>query len=76
MSLDLVDVRFKLPADLNAVLDAIAEAQGREKSAIARQFVEDALNKQLHLVRCVNYELSAIGLQKIVGDFEGKSGRK
>lgn len=76
MSLDLIDVRFKLPADLNAVLDAIAEAQSREKSAVARQFVEDALTKQLHLVRCVNYELKAIGLQTILGEREGVVGKK
>lgn len=76
MSLDLVDVRFKLPVDLNAVLDAIAESLGKEKSTIARQFVEEALNKQLHTHRCIQYELNAIGLGNLLGDSQGNTGKK
>lgn len=76
MSLDLVDIRFKLPIDLNAVLEAIAESQGRERSVVVREFVEAALTKQLHVHRLIHSELSAIGMGSLIGDAQGVKGRK
>lgn len=76
MSLDLVDIRFKLPADLNAVLDAIAESQGREKSVVTREFVEAALTKQLRIHCLIHSELKAIGMESLLEDRRGISGRK
>ena len=76
MSLPLVDLRYKLPADLNAVLDALAEATGREKSLIAREFVERELTKELCKFRQIHSELEQIGMLSLISDSRVVVGKK
>lgn len=76
MSLPLVDHRYKLPADLTAVLDAIAEARGIEKSLIAREFVERELTKELNKFRLIHSELKQVGMLSLIEDSQGVGGKK
>lgn len=76
MALDLHDVRCKLPTDLNAVLDAVAEATGRNKSELVREYVEERLMKELHRFRLIHSELKAVGMLSLIGDDKGIGGRK
>lgn len=76
MALDLHDVRCKLPTDLNAVLEAIAESSGREKSVIVREYVETRLIAELHRFRLIHSELKAIGMLSLLGDDQGVGGGK
>jgi predicted DNA-binding protein len=76
MALELHDIRCKLPTDLNAVLDAIAEATGREKSVIVREYVEARLIEELHRFRLIHSELKAIGMLSLIQDGQGITGKK
>jgi predicted DNA-binding protein len=76
MSLPLIDHRYKLPADLTAVLDAIAEARGVEKSLIAREFIERELTKELNKFRLIHSELKQVGMLSLIEDSQGVGGRK
>jgi predicted DNA-binding protein len=76
MSLPLIDHRYKLPADLTAVLDAIAEARGVEKSLIAREFIERELTKELNKFRLILSELKQVGMLSLIEDSQGVGGRK
>lgn len=76
MSLPLVDVRFKLPVDLNAVLEAIADSEGVVPAVIARRFIESALTKKLEFPRLVHSKLDEIGMASLLGENSGVGGRK
>ncbi|MDB5733261.1 MAG: hypothetical protein JWQ03_3156 [Variovorax sp.] len=76
MSLPLIDLRYKLPTDLNAVLDALAEATGKEKSLIAREFIERELTRELTKSRKIYSELEQIGMLDLIGDRRGVAGRE
>lgn len=76
MALDLHDVRCKIPTDLNAVLDGLAEASGREKSVLVREFIEERLIKELRRLRSVHSELKAVGMLSLLGDDKGVGGMK
>lgn len=76
MALDLHDVRFKLPTDMNALMDALAEASGREKSVLAREYVEERLMKELRRFRLIHSELKAVGMLSLIGEEKGVGGRK
>lgn len=45
---DLVDVRTKLDPESNRVLDAVAHATGRDKSAIVREVMADWAKGEVH----------------------------
>lgn len=45
---DLVDVRTKLDAETNRVLDAVAHATGRDKSAIVREVMAEWAKQEVH----------------------------
>lgn len=45
---DLVDVRSKLDAETNRVLDAVAHATGRDKSAIVREVMATWAKEEVH----------------------------
>lgn len=76
MSLPLIDHRYKLPADLTAVLDAIAEARGVEKSLIARELIERELTKELNKFRLIHSELKQVGMLSLIEDSQGVGGKK
>ena len=76
MSLPLIDVRCKLPVDLDAVLEAIAEAQGREKGAVVREFVEKALTRELHIPRLIHSKLEEVGMVGLLRESEPVVGKK
>lgn len=50
---DLVDVRAKLDAESNRVLDAVAHATGRDKSAIVREVMAEWAREEVHRARTV-----------------------
>lgn len=76
MGLPLIDVRCKLPVDLDAVLEAIAESQGREKGAIVRDFVEEALTKKLEFPRLLHSKLDEIGMVSVLREQTRVVGKK
>lgn len=76
MSLPLIDLRYKLPTDLNAVLDALAEATGKEKSQIAREFIERELTKELCKSRQIYSELEQLGMLDLMSDRSGVVGKQ
>lgn len=76
MALPLVDGRYKLPIDLDAVLESIAEEEGREKSVIAREFIERALLQRLAFPRRLHSKLDEIGMVSLLRDQSAVVGRK
>jgi predicted DNA-binding protein len=68
MALDLHDVRFKLPTDKKALLDALAEARGVENAVWVRDLVEKALMEELRRFRLIHSELKAVGMLSLLGD--------
>ena len=45
---DYVDLRSKLDPDTNRVLDAVAHATGRDKSAIVREVMAEWAKSEVH----------------------------
>jgi hypothetical protein len=70
------DVIYEPAVNLNAVLDALAEATGREKSLIAREFVERELTKELCKFRQIHSELEQIGMLALIRDSRVVVGKK
>ena len=50
---ELVDVRSKLDAESNRVLDAVAHATGRDKSAIVREVMAEWAKGEVHKARII-----------------------
>ena len=45
---DLIDVRTKLDAETNRVLDGVAHATGQDKSAIVREVMRKWASEEIH----------------------------
>lgn len=76
MSLPYTDVRCKLRIDHDAVLEAIAEDQGREKSVIVRELIETFIDKRLKFPRLVHSKLDEIGMVSVLGECGPVTGKK
>lgn len=76
MSLPLTDIHCKLRIDLDAVLEAIAEAQGKPKSVIVREFIERALTRELQIPRLIHSKLDEIGMVSLLSAKEAVVGKK
>ena len=50
---ELVDLRTKLDAETNRVLDAVSHATGRDKSAIVREVMADWARLKVHEARII-----------------------
>lgn len=76
MALPLVDIRFKLPVDLDALLGAVARYKGLEKSVAAREIVVAALEQELLRSALVHSELDTLGMASLLRDHPVIGGRK
>jgi hypothetical protein len=76
MALPLVDIRFKLPVDLDALLEAVSKFKGLEKSVAAREFVVAALEQELLKSALVHSELDSVGMASLLRDHPVIRGRK
>lgn len=74
MSLELKDLRCKITAEADAVLEAINRATGKDKSEIAREILHKWAIDQIHASTLIDKMLRSEGLSGIAGGIEGKSG--
>jgi predicted DNA-binding protein len=73
MSLPLVDFRGKLTHETDAVLEAMHQATGRDRSEIVREVLANWAEAKIHEASLIDQRLRREGLRGIDG---GKSGKK
>jgi hypothetical protein len=61
MSLERKDVRFKLPADIKELLDAIAIARGRDLGELVEGWVVAAIEKEVDEASVLMRQLDRLG---------------
>lgn len=75
MTLETVDVRIKVPENLDVVLQALADEAGIPKSTFASEIVNTMLQKELKKFQRIHSGLKDMGLQSDIEDrrvFSGK----
>jgi hypothetical protein len=71
MSLPLVDFRGKLTHETDAVLEAIHQASGRERSEIVREVLAAWADSKIHEASLIDLRLKREGLRGIDGGMRG-----
>lgn len=76
MALDTVDVRIKVPEDLDIVLQALADDAGVPKSVFAGSIVNSLLEREFRKSQCIYGGLKNMGLQSRMDERRGVSGKQ
>lgn len=63
MALETVDVRCKIPEDLDVILEALADDAGVAKSTFASEVLISVLQKELKKFQRIHSGLKTMGLQ-------------
>lgn len=71
MSLPLIDFRGKITHETDAVLDAIHQATGRDRSEIARDALHAWAELKIHEASLIDSRLRREGLRGIAGGIAG-----
>ena len=71
MSIPLVDFRGKLTHEAAAVLDALQQATGRDRSEIVRDVLAEWAALKIHEASLIDQRLKREGLRGIVGGGSG-----
>ncbi len=71
MSLPLIDFRGKITHETDAVLDAIHQATGRDRSEIAREALHAWAEGKIHEASLIDSRLRREGLRGIAGGTAG-----
>ena len=71
MSLPLIDFRGKITHETDAVLDAIHQATGRDRSEIAREALHLWAEAKIHEASLIDSRLRREGLRGIAGGIAG-----
>jgi hypothetical protein len=74
MSLPLVDFRGKITHETDAVLEALHQATGRDRSEIVRDVLADWADKKIHEASLIDQRLRREGLRGIAGGIAGHRG--
>ena len=76
MALDTVDIRIKVPEDLDVVLQALADDAGVPKTVFAGSIVNTLLERELRKSQYIYGGLKDIGMQSRVSESRGVSGKQ
>jgi predicted RNA-binding protein with PUA domain len=76
MALETVDVRMKIPEDLDVILEALADDAGVAKSTYASEIVIAMLQKELKKFQRIHSGLKGMGLQGQVEERRVLSGKQ
>lgn len=71
MALEKIEVRINIPADLDVVLQQLANQAGDSKVGVAKDIVCAVLEKHLKFYKQLHTGLKEIGLQSQVEDRRG-----
>ena len=81
MSLPLIDARIKITHESDAVLEAVHQATGRDRSEVARDVLHEWALLKIHEASLIDQRLKREGLRGIAGgpagyvrDAEGSAG--
>lgn len=74
MSLLLIDFRGKITHETDAVLEAMHQATGRDRSEIVREVLHQWAEAKIHEASLIDQRLRREGLRGIVGGMAGKMG--
>ena len=75
MALETIDVRCKIPEDLDVILEALAGDAGVAKSTFASEVLITVLQKELRKFQRIYSGLKVMGLQGQVEDGRGNAGK-
>lgn len=73
MSIPLIDFRGKITQDTDAVLEAVHQATGRDRSDIAREVLDLWAVGKIHEASLIDQRLRREGLRGIDGGMRGKT---
>jgi len=73
MSLPLVDFRGKLTHEADAVLEAVHQATGRDRSEIVREVMHQWAESKIHEASLIDLRLRREGLRGIAGGIAGNA---
>ena len=71
MSLPLVDFRGKITHEADAVLEALHQASGRDRSEIVREVLQTWADSKIHEASLIDLRLRREGLRGIDGGMRG-----
>lgn len=74
MAVELKDLRVKITAHADAVLEAEVRSTGRERSEIVREILHGWALRKIHGASVLQRRLQAEGLPGIDGDWQGLPG--
>lgn len=74
MSIPLVDFRGKITHETDAVLEALHQASGRDRSEIVREVLADWATGKIHEASLIDLRLKREGLRGIDGGAAGSAG--
>jgi predicted DNA-binding protein len=73
MSIPLVDFRGKLTHETDAVLEALHQATGRDRSEIVREVLQKWAEEKIHEASLIDIRLRREGLRGIAGGMSGSA---
>lgn len=73
MSIPLVDFRGKITHETDAVLEALHQASGRDRSEIVRDVLAEWAVSKIHEASLIDQRLKREGLRGIAGGITGKT---
>lgn len=73
MSIPLVDLRAKITAETDAVLEAIHRSTGRDKSEVVRDVLHQWAAKEIHAASILHDILEREGIAAQLGDSRGQT---
>ena len=65
MSLDLKDFRYRITVEADCVLDAISQANGKDRAEIVREILQEWAMRQIHAANVMHKRLQGEGLSGI-----------
>lgn len=71
MSADLIDFRGKITAEIDAALEAVHRASGRDRAEIARSVLAEWAAQKIHEASLLDHLLQREGLRGIAGGVSG-----
>lgn len=74
MSIPLVDFRGKITHETDAVLEALHQATGRDRSEIVRDVLAEWAGSKIHEASLIDQRLKREGLRGIAGGIAGSAG--
>lgn len=74
MSLDRKDLRLKLPPDVHAGLDLLADVDGKQLAELAEEIIEQWVRRRIHVATLVADRAGRLGIAGIPRESAGMSG--